>query len=184
MHQRSHPIHHLITRHIKSLLCQVPWRGFIKGLRSGLTTMEMATFLSRNWLSDVYIYTMLSVTRHLCHSFLSGTDPCMEIASPNFTYHVFNSPLLSMIHITSDYSHNAPKSIVRLGDKLQCATLGILIMAVSYSPENHWACLLIDSQTKTISWGNSIGHAMPTGGKDQLRVWLSFFLPHVQFLPL
>ena len=64
------------------------------------------------------------------------------------------------------------------------AASGILIAAVAYSPENHWACLLIDSQARTIHWGDSAGRAMPTGGEDRLRVWLSHFLPHTQFQPL
>jgi len=133
MEEQHHTILEEYTARIKSLLCQVPWKEFIKGLGSGLTITEMATFLSREWLSDTHIHTMLSVTRHLRYSALSGTDPCMQIASPDFAFHVFNSPLISTTHIASDYSHNAPKSVIRLGDKLQCATSGILIVAVSYS---------------------------------------------------
>ena len=169
---------------IKLLLCQVPWKDYIKGLGSGLTTTEMATFLSKKWLSDSHIHTMLAVTRHLRHNVLSGADPCIEIASPDFTSHVFNSPLLSTTQVAPDYTRNAPKSIIRLGDKLKCAASGTLIAAVSYSPENHWACLLIDSKARTIQWGDSMGRAMPTGGEVWLRAWLSFFLPHMQFLPL
>jgi hypothetical protein len=169
---------------ITSILYQVPWKDHIKGLGSDLTTTEMATFLSKKWLSDAHIYAMLAVTKHLHHNTLSCADPQIEIASPDFTFHVFNSPLLSTTHITPNYSLHAPKAVIRLGDKLKCATSGILIAAVAYSPENHWACLLIDSRTRTIHWGDSIGRTMPAGGEARLRVWLSSFLPHTQFLPL
>ena len=172
------------TERIKSLLCQVPWKDYVKGLGSGLTTTEMATFLSKNWLSDVHIHTMLAVTRHLCNDIISSADPCIEIASPDFASHVLNSPLFSETRITSDYSRNAPKSVIRLGDKIRCATSGIRVGAVAYSPESHWASLLIDSQARTIQWGDSLGRAIPAGLEDRLRVWLSFFLPHMQFLPI
>jgi len=182
--EQLHTIPEEYTARIKSLLCQVPWKDHIKGLGSGLTTTEMATFLSKKWLSDAHIHTMLAVTRHLRCDVLSGEGRCIEIASPDFTSHVFNSPLLSTTPVASDYSLNAPKSIVRLGNKLKSAASGTLIAAVSYSPENHWACLFIDSQAGTIQWGDSMGRAMPASGEVQLRAWLSLFLPHMQFLPL
>jgi hypothetical protein len=166
MEEMCHAIPEEYMAHIKSLLCQVPWKDCIGGLGSDLTTTEMAIFLSKNWLSDSHIYAMLAVTRCLHCDVLSHADPSIEIASPNFTSHVFDSPLLSTTNITSDYSKNAPKSIVRLSDKLKCVISGILIAAVAYSPKNHWACLLIDSQTRTICWGDSLGHAIPTGGED------------------
>ena len=172
------------TAQIQSLLCQVPWKDYIKGLGSGLTTMDMAAFLSKKWLSDSHIHTMLAVAQHLRHDILSCADPCIEIASPDFFSHVLSSPLLSTTPIPSSYSRNAPKSVIRLGDKIKCAASGILVAAVAYSPENHWACLLIDSRARTIQWGDSMGRAMPAGGEDRLRAWLSLFLPHTQFLPL
>ena len=184
MEEQHHAIPEEYTAQIKSLLCQVPWKGHVGGLGSGLTTTEMAAFLSKQWLSDAHIHTMLAVTRHLRNGIISSADPCIEIASPDFTSHVLNSPLFSSTHITSDYSHNAPKAVIRLGDKIRCAASGIRVGAVAYSPENHWASLLIDSKAMTIQWGDSLGRAMPAGGEDRLRVWLSFFLPHMQFLPI
>jgi len=168
---------------VKYLLGRVPWKDYIRGLGLDLTTTEMATFLSKKWLSDLYIHTMLSATRRLHHNVLSGADPCIEIASPDFFSHVLTSPLLSKTPITPDYSINAPKSVVKLGDKVKCAASKILIAAVAYSPENHWACLLIDSRARTIHWGDSMGHAIPADGEERLRAWLSLFLPQTQFLP-
>lgn len=184
MEDQRHAIPEEYIERIKSLLGQVPWKDYIKGLGSDLTTTEMATLLSKKWLSDAHIYTMLAVTRHLCHNMLSCADPCIEIASCDFASHVLTSPLLSTTPITSDYFRNAPKSVIRLGNKVKCAASGMIIAAVAYSPENHWACLLINSQARTIQWGDSMGRAMPTGGEDRLRAWLSLFLPHTQFQPL
>ena len=55
MKEQCHAIPEEYVAHIKSLLCQVPWKDHIKVLGSGLTTTEMATFLSRKWLSDAHI---------------------------------------------------------------------------------------------------------------------------------
>lgn len=183
MEEQHHAVPEEYMAQIKSLLGQVPWKDHIKGLGSDLTTTEMATFLSKKWLSDSHIHTMLAVTRHLRYNLLSCADPCIEIASPDFFSHVLTSPLLSKTPITSDYSVNAPKSVVKLGDKVKCAASGILIAAIAYAPENHWACLLIDSRARTIHWGDSMGRAMPSGSEDRLRAWLSLFLPQTQFLP-
>jgi hypothetical protein len=179
MEEHHHTISGEYTAQIRSLLCQVSWKDHIKGLGSGLTTMEMAAFLSKEWLSNTHIYTMLSITRHLCHNVISSADPYIEIASPDFTSHLFNSPLLSAMHISPDYTSNALKSVIRIGDKIKCASSGIHIAAIVYSPKNYWAYLLIDSKARTIQWGDSLGRPMPAGGEDRLRAWLLFFLPHM-----
>jgi hypothetical protein len=44
--------------------------------------------------------------------------------------------------------------------------------------------MLIDSQARTISWGDSAGRAVPSGFEDRLRAWLSLFVPQIQFLPM
>lgn len=184
MEEHHHTIPEEYMARIMSLLGQVPWKDHVKGLGSGLTTTDMATFLSKKWLSDAHIHTMLATMRHLRDDIVSSADPCIEIASPDFFSYVLNSPLLSETFTPSDYLRNTPKSIIRLGDKIKCAASGIIIAAVVYSPENHWACLLINSRARTIQWGDSIGRSMPPGGDARLRVWLSVFLPHTQFLPL
>jgi hypothetical protein len=113
---------------------------------------------------------MLVVTGYLRHDVISRADPCIEIASPEFASHILDSPLLSKTHIIPDYSRSASKAVIRLGNKLKDAASGILIAAVAYSPEDHWACLLNDSKARTIRWGDFLGRAMPADGEDRLRV--------------
>lgn len=172
-----------VTR-IMSLLRQVPWNEYIKGLGSALTITDMASFLSREWLSDMHIYTMLSITRRLRRDTLSGAAPCIEIASPDFPSHILTSPLLAMTPIAPDYFSKAPKSVTGLGTMIANATEGIRIASIAFSPPGHWACLLIDSLAGTINWGDSAGRAVPSGFEDRLRAWLGLFIPKTQFLPL
>jgi hypothetical protein len=140
---------HYVER-IVALLHQVPWKEYIKGLGSGLTITDMADFLSQEWLSDLHIHTMLAATRRLHHHALSCADSSIEIASPDFPYHVFMSDLLATTPISPNYSDLAPKSVIRLGNALANVTNGLRIAAVTFSLPNHWACLFVDSQAKTI----------------------------------
>jgi hypothetical protein len=172
---------------IRSLLRQVPWKGYIKGLASSLKITDMAGFLSQEWLSDSHIHCMLTVTKHLRLDVLSGVDPKIpitEIVMPDFPSHILSSPLLATTPITPDYFAKAPKSIVCLGRTIANAATGIRLVAVAFSPPGHWACLLIDTQAGTISWGDSVGRTMPSGFENRLRAWLALFIPKTQFLPL
>ena len=169
---------------ITSLLHQVPWNGYIKGLGSALTITDMASFLSRKWLSDLHIDSMLAVTRHLRHEMLSRARPCVEIISPEFPSHILTSPLLATTPIAPSYFSKAPKSIIGLGTTIANAPTGIRITSVTFSPPGHWGSLLIDSIAGTISWGDSAGRAAPAGFEDRLRAWLALFIPQTQFSTL
>lgn len=169
---------------IMLLLCRVSWKGYIKGLGSALTTTDMAAFLSREWLSDLHIDCMLTVTKRLHNVAPSGVIPCTEIVSPDFPSHILLFPLLASTPIAPDYFTKAPKSIIDLGRKIANAATGVRIAAVAFSPLDHWASLIIDTHAGTISWGDSIGRAMPAGFEGRLRAWLALFIPQTEFLPL
>jgi hypothetical protein len=119
---------------ILSLLRQVPWNGYINGLGSALMITDMASFLSQQWLSDLHIDSMLTVTKHLHHDILSRAVPCTEIVSPNFASHILTSPLLATTPITPNYLAKAPKSVVSLGTMIANAAAGIRIASISFSP--------------------------------------------------
>jgi hypothetical protein len=119
---------------IKSLLIQVPWKGYVHGLGSALTITDMSLFLSREWLSDLHIYTMLAVTRRLRHDLLYGAVPCTELASPDFPSHILTSPLLATTPIAPDYFSKAPKSVIALGTTIGNALSGIRVAAIAFSP--------------------------------------------------
>jgi len=163
---------------VMSLLHDVPWKGHIKGLGSGLTITDMAGFLSKEWLSDSHIHTMLAVTRSLCHNMLSNVDPCIEIVSPDFASHLCFCPVLTMTPTKAEYSRFASKSVFSLGEKLESTASGIHIAAIAFSSEDHWACFLVNSQAGTIYWGDSTGCDMPDGFEVRLRGWLAIFLPN------
>ena len=126
----------------------------------------MAEFLSQAWLSNSHIHCMLTVAKRLRLDVLSGADPKIpntEIAMPDFPSHIHSSPLLATTPITPDYFEKAPKSVISLGRTIANAAAGIRVAAVAFSPPGHWACLFIDTQARTISWGDSLGRTIPSG---------------------
>ena len=138
------------TSRVTTLLHTVSWKGHIKGLGSGLSVTDMATFLSRGWLSDTHLDSMLTAAVCLHKDSLSRIVPHTEIVLSNFASHILTSPLLEISPIPCSYLDKAPKSILKLGSIVSNASLGIRIATISFSPPGHWACLLIDCQAGTI----------------------------------
>ena len=174
------------TQHIQAakFLGAIPWNGYIKGLGSGISITEMASFLSRAWLSDIHVDTMLSAAMHLRRDTLSRVVPHTEIILSNFVTHILESPLLEMTPIPCDYLNKAPKSVQKLVSVISESSSGIRIATVSFSHPSHWACLIIDCQAGTISWGDSFGRAAPAGLEKRLKAWLGLFSPQIKFSSL
>jgi hypothetical protein len=77
------------------------------------------------------------------------------------------------------------KSIIDLSTLISDTKMtGICIATISYSPEYHWALLLINICAETIAWGDSLGHLIPDGFEKCLRAWLVIFVSQKQFLLL
>ena len=138
------------------LLGTIPWKDYVRGLGSGLSITEMAIFLSRKWLSDSHIDSMLSAAMYLRRDTLSHISPHTEIVMSDFITHILASPLLEASPIPPDYANNAPKSVQRLGLVISKNPSNIQIATVSFSPPGHWACLVIDCCARTIGWGDSV----------------------------
>jgi hypothetical protein len=183
-HRCTIPEHHFT--HIMKHLENVPWKDEVKGLKTGLQTTDMAAFLSQDWLSDIHITSMLTATTHLHHDVLSYAVPRTEIVPPVFSSHILSFALLDASPTLPEYCDGSPpKSIVDLGTLISDTKMtGIRIATISYSPEYHWASLLIDICAGTIAWGDSLGHLIPDGFEKRLRAWLAIFVPEKQFLPL
>jgi hypothetical protein len=141
--------------HVMKLLGTLPWKDCTKGLSSWLSVTDMATFLSQAWSSDAHIDSMLSAVMHLRRNTLSHTLPRTEVVLSDFVTHILTSPLLETSPIPSDYVTKAPKSVQRLGSIISESSSAIQIATVTFSPPGHWACLILDFQSRTISWGDS-----------------------------
>lgn len=169
-----------IARVLK-LLGTVPWNNYVKGLGSGLSIMDMAVFLSQDWLSDAHLDSMLSATRFLRRDTLSHITPRTEIIQSDFMAHILASPSLETSPIACDYVKKAPKSVQRLGSLISESSPNIRVATISFSPPGHWACLIIDCRAGTIGWGDSAGRVAPAGLEKHLKAWLGIFSPQIKF---
>ena len=180
--QREVPIQYF--GRVMKILGTVPWKDYVKGLGSGLRIMEMAAFLSQEWLSDTHIDSMLRAAIYQRSDALSQITPHTEIVLTDFITHVLTSPHLETSPIPYDYTKNAPKSVQQLGSVISKSPSDIRIATVSFSPPGHWACLIINFQARTISWGDSAGRVAPAGLEKRLKAWLHIFSPQIEFLAL
>jgi hypothetical protein len=171
---------------VTKLLGTVPWKGYIKGLGSGLSITDTAAFLSQKWLSDAHVDGMLSAAMHLRRDTLSCMVLRTEIVLTDFITHILASPPLEASPIPCDYITKAPKSVQKLGSLISESSSGLRVATVVYSDPSHWASLIIDCQARTIAWGDSLaaGRAAPAGLEKRLKAWLGLFAPQIEFSAL
>ena len=169
---------------VMKLLGIAPWKDYVKGLGSGLSVTEMATFLSQEWLSGSHIDSMLRAMMNLRCDTLSHIAPRTEIVLTDFVTHILASPLLDASPIPCSYAKTAPKSVQRLGALIFENPSDIRTATAAFSPPGHWASLIIDCQARTIGWGDSAGRTAPAGLEKRLRSFLGLFSPQIEFLAL
>ncbi|KAN0139136.1 hypothetical protein V8E53_003025 [Lactarius tabidus] len=169
---------------VMKLLGAVPWNDSVKGLGSGLSIVDMAVFLSQEWLSDAHLDSMLSATVSLRCDALTHITPRTEIVLSDFMTHILASPSLETSPIPCDYVKKAPKSVQKLGSVISESSPDIRVATISFSPPGHWACLIIDCRAGTIGWGDSAGRTAPAGLEKRLKAWLGIFSPQIKFAAL
>jgi hypothetical protein len=122
---------------VMKLLGTVPWNDYVKGLGSGLSTLDMAVFLSQEWLSDTHLDSMLSAAVSLHCDALSHITPHTEIILSNFMTHILTSSSLETSPIPCDYVKTAPKSVQKLGSVISESSPDIQVATISFSPPGH-----------------------------------------------
>ena len=177
------------VREIHLILQTTPWDANLKILRSRLTFLEMATFLSNHWLSSSHVDMVLSsiATRQLQinsgpgqehHRYLIGNTVLSE--------HLDLSPLLhnniSPLHTLplQSYCSQAPQDLQCAGAHLaRCQPDGEVVF-VAYSPPGHWAAVSVTSKG-TLEWADSLGRRPPSSLVVGVQNWLRYNLPTISF---
>ncbi|KAH8977094.1 hypothetical protein EDB92DRAFT_2002633 [Lactarius akahatsu] len=109
--------------------------------------------------------------------YIKGLGSGLKIVPSDFAAHILMSPLLETTPIAHNYMDKAPQSAIRLGSIISSCPTDIRVIAVAFSPPDHWACLLIDFHARTIAWGDSMRRDLPVGFEKHLRAWLGHFCP-------
>jgi hypothetical protein len=160
------------------MLQTMPWSASLQILRSRLTVLEMATFLSDGWLSSSQIDMALSSTalrqsasgdsQVLCR-YLIGTTILSE--------YLHSSPVLHMKTSShdnlpwQDYKMRAPQELQHAGEHLLQYQPDGEVLFVAYSPPGHWAAISITSHG-TLEWADSLGRHPPMKLVTGVCKWL------------
>ena len=179
------------VQEVRLMLQTTPWSGSIQILRSCLTFLEMATFLSDRWLSSSQIDMALSSTallqrengdsQALCRYLIGITilskyldvSPVLHNKSSSHCHSHDNLPL-------QDYKLRAPQELQHAGDHLVRYQPDGEVLFIVYSPPGHWAAISVTSRG-TLEWADSLGRRPPMSLVTGVRNWLNYHLSSSSF---
>ena len=177
------------VREVHLILQTTPWKAELQLLRSHLTFLEMATFLSNDWLSSSQIDMALSsIAAHQlqisggqeqCH-YLIGTTILSELLAKSPLLHNKKSPHEALTPYI--YDMHAPRDLQHAGAHLaryQPDANGEVIF-IAYSPPGHWAAISVTSKG-TLEWADSLGRRPPSTLVTGVQNWLRYHLSSSSF---
>jgi hypothetical protein len=170
------------------ILQTTPWSADLQILRSHLTFLEMATFLSNNWPSSSQIDMALSTIAvhqlRICGiqekcQYLIGTTILLELLALSPLFHNKKSSQGTLpLHV---YNLQAPQDLQCAGAHLVWHQPDGEVVFIAYSPPGHWAAVSVTSQG-TLEWADSLGRRPPSALVLGVQKWLRYHLPSSNFL--
>ena len=172
------------VREVNLILQTTPWKAELQILRSRLTFLEMATFLSNHWLSSSQIDMALSSIATHQLRICAGQKQCRYLIGTTILSKLFtSSPLLH--NNKSSHSALSPRLYdLHAPQDLQCAGAHLVqyqpdadgeVVFIAPSPPGHWAAISITSKGR-LEWADSLGRCPPTMLVTGVRKWLSYHL--------
>jgi hypothetical protein len=171
------------VREVYLILQTTPWKADLQILRSRLTFLEMATFLSSRWLSSSQIDMALSLIAARQLQTSGHQEQCRFLIGDTILSELLDS--LPLLHDTSpplDYTLHAPQDLLRAGAHLERhqPDASSEVVFIAYSPPGHWAAISATSQG-TLEWADSLGRRPPSTLVTGARNWLHYHLPSSSF---
>jgi hypothetical protein len=173
------------VREVRLILRTTPWTADLKILRSRLTFLEMATFLSNSWLSSSEIDMALSsiAVRQLQiggdqQRYLIGTTILSELLASSPLLH--NKESSCDTFLLQTYNLHAPQDLQRAGAHLSQYQPDAEVVFIAYSPPGHWAAISVTSQG-TLEWADSLGRCPPLTLVAGVQKWLHYHLSSSSF---
>ena len=177
------------VREVHLILQTTPWKAELRLLRSHLTFLEMATFLSDGWLSSSQIDMALSsIAAHQLQisggqeqcRYLIGTTILSELLTKSPLLHNTKSPHEALTPYI--YNLRAPRDLQHAGAHLaryQPDANGEVVF-IAYSPPGHWAAISVTSNG-TLEWADSLGRHPPSTLVTGVQKWLHYHLSSSSF---
>lgn len=162
---------------VRLMLKTIPWSANIQILRTRLTVLEMATFLSDHWISSSQIDMALSsmaLRQSNCGD--SEVVRCYLIGNTILAEYLHSSPVLQNTSSHDnlpwqDYKLRAPRELQCAGEHLVRHQPDGEVLLVTYSPPGHWAAISLTSRG-TLEWADSLGRRPPMELITGARNWL------------
>ena len=166
------------------LLTELPWKYQIPKTM-GDHISDLALFCSEKWLTGSQVDTMLEILRDNL-----GTKRIPGVAVKDIN---FVQKLIKIYRHTRDtYTDDHSATFIRgFADRLKTGEVTVVGMAIAvrYTGSetqlpsgkdiisNHWCSFIIDTNGRTIHYGDSLGAAPPSELLDVLNWWLGLLFP-------
>ena len=177
------------VREVHLILRTTPWKADLHLLRSHLTFLEMATFLSNGWLSSSQIDMALSSIAAHQLQITGGQERCRYLIGTTILAELLTkSPLLHDMKLPDEaltpfiYNLHAPRDLQHAGAHLtwyQPDANGEVVF-IAYSPPSHWAAISVTSNG-TLEWADSLGRHPPSALVTGVQKWLHYHLSSSSF---
>ncbi|KAJ2921648.1 hypothetical protein H1R20_g15444, partial [Candolleomyces eurysporus] len=172
---KSHGVDDNLKARVASIWTRVRWLGKIQGLADNLPVTRAAEFLADGYLSTSHLNAMLLVLRAriLADSQLSRS---IFVASANLSDCLTN--------LTPSYPEKSQAEVKSIGQLLAKNPCQYKVLTISYSPPNHWAALLINTQANKVEvlWGDLLNWKQPKKLVEGISIWLKHHLPERQYM--
>ncbi|EPS95015.1 hypothetical protein FOMPIDRAFT_1133265 [Fomitopsis schrenkii] len=169
-----------IVADTRLLLSRIPWHARIRGLESEPYTHFLATYLSRNWMASDHINAYLEVVQdkivaspqyqrdrcrvQICHTYFTQIlDSHYEEAQRQKGGIVPSDCVLPEWMLVDRDAHTAG----------HLSSLGLVFNLNN----RHWVSVVIELDTHTILYGDSLKAEMPSDLAAKLHWWLRLFSP-------
>ena len=165
------------------LLTELPWK-YQMPKSMGDHIADLAVLCSERWLGIAQVDTMLeTLNDHLDSKRIPGT-----VKDVNFLRKLINI----YRHSPDTYAYNATAEFIRkFAEKLKTGEVSVVGMAVAVHYKgnttelpigtevisNHWCSLIINTNDRTLHYGDSLGPAPPHELLDVLNWWLGLSFP-------
>ncbi|KAG2055888.1 hypothetical protein BDR06DRAFT_981631 [Suillus hirtellus] len=154
----------LITKIYNALTC-ISWSGTLDGFVVVEPVVELAVYATDHWLSDVHENQMLDLLRRR----VQHQPQSQKIEIENIYFYGFLKKAYET-HNSGEYEGHYFACACETGDAM-ASGLGSCIGFLVNINENHWVAIIIDFESSTIFYGDSIYTKPPTGFLAVLHWW-------------
>lgn len=154
---------------IEELFHAIGWGAPVKGIKTGITMLDVALILSNNCLrtSIVDSFAELISLRASRSQFFSH----VKIADSDVINQLRKWPADHSLYGDGKSCMKSLRYLFTLGSAVEKGAIKRLVIPLCVN-DNHWTVFEIDMTNQVVDYGDSLGLAWPEGDYKKLRLWL------------